>query len=213
MAYKSIEPIPFSDKIYLDRYLDTDDEEILYKRNQVFEWKREILKLQQYKFDLLKIDPETSVSLIDSLKITEKYLENKIILDDSLSIELSTIQTINDEIRKLTSNLEDIDNRLNELNHLISIQFQDYKSIAYNIFAVFIHRGEASYGHYWVYIKDPHNNNIFRKYNDEIVTEVPASEIFNFLETNTATPYYIVYIKEELESSYIEPLKGKLKNK
>lgn len=211
MAYKSIEPIPFSDKIFLDRYLDTDDEEILYKRNQVFEWKREILKLQQYKSDLLKIDPETSVSLIDSLKITEKYLENKIILDDSLSIELSTIQTINDEIRKLTSNLEDIDNRLNELNHLISIQFQDYKSIAYNIFAVFIHRGEASYGHYWVYIKDPHNNNIFRKYNDEIVTEVPASEIFNFLETNTATPYYIVYIKEELESSYIEPLKREIK--
>ena len=83
--------------------MDTDDEEILYKRNQVFEWKREILKLQQYKSDLLKIDPETSVSLIDSLKITEKYLENKIILDDSLSIELSTIQTINDEIRKLTS--------------------------------------------------------------------------------------------------------------
>ena len=211
MAYKSIEPIPFSDKIYLDRYLDTQDEEILYKRNQVFEWKRDIVKLQQHKSDLLKIDPETSVSLIDSLKITEKYLENKIILDDSLSIELSTIQTINDEIKKLTSNLQDIDNRLNELNHLINIQFQDYKSIAYNIFAVFIHRGEASYGHYWVYIKDPHNNNIFRKYNDEIVTEVPASEIFNFLETNTATPYYIVYIKEELESSYIEPLKREIK--
>lgn len=50
MAYKSIEPIPFSDKIYLDRYLDTDDEEILSKRNQVFEWKK---KLNNYKMKRL----------------------------------------------------------------------------------------------------------------------------------------------------------------
>ncbi|RCK58839.1 Ubiquitin carboxyl-terminal hydrolase 2 [Candida viswanathii] len=211
MAYKSIEPIPFSDKIYLDRYLDTEDEEILTKRNQVFEWKREIKSLQDQKAELLKTDEDTSLNIIDNLKITKKYLENRIILDDSLSIELTTIQIIQLEIDKLSAQLLKIDSQIEKISHLINNQFIDYKEVCYDIFAIFIHRGEASYGHYWIYIKDPQNKNIFRKYNDEIVTEVPSSEVFNFLETNTATPYYIVYVKDELEQNYIEPLKREIK--
>ena len=211
MAYKSIEPIPFSDKIYLDRYLDTDDEEILSKRNQVFEWKKEIKQLQDEKAKLLKTDEDTSLNIIDNLKITKKYLEKRIILDDSLSIDLTTIQIIQLEIDNLSSKLLTIDSQIEKINHLINNQFTDYKEVCYDIFAIFIHRGEASYGHYWIYIKDPHNRDIFRKYNDEIVTEVPSSEVFNFLETNTATPYYIVYVKDELELNYIEPLKREIK--
>lgn len=211
MAYKSIEPIPFSDKIYLDRYLATDDEEILSKRNQVFEWKREIKQLQEEKAKISQTDPETSLNIIDNLRITKKYLEKRIILHDSLSIDLTTIQIIQQEIDKLSSQLLEIDSRIEKIIHLINNQFIKYKEVCYDIFAIFIHRGEASYGHYWIYIKDPHNKNIFRKYNDEIVTEVPSSEVFNFLETNTATPYYIVYVKDELEMDYIEPLKREIK--
>ncbi|CAI5755754.1 unnamed protein product [Candida verbasci] len=211
MAYKSIEPIPFSDKIYLDRYLDTGDEEIISKRNEVFKWKREINELQLEKDEILKIDSNTSLSIIDNLKITKKYLESKILNDEKFTIEFDTIQTIQNEIEKLENRLTDLDEKMNSLRHQIDQQFIDYKLVCYSIFAVFIHRGEASYGHYWIYIKDPHNENIFRKYNDEIITTVPASEVYNFVENNTATPYYIVYVKDELELDYIEPLKRVIK--
>lgn len=55
----------------------------------------------------------------------------------------------------------------------------------------------ASYGHYWIYIRDP-KNNVYRKYNDEIVSEVTIEEVFNFAEGNTATPYYLTFIKDDL---------------
>ncbi|KAG7661592.1 UBP2 [[Candida] subhashii] len=210
MAYKSIEPIPFSEKIYLDRYLDTDDEEILSKREEVFKWKREISELMEMKKKILHVDEETGLSIISTLQTTKKYLEAKIIQDEKLSIELSTIQVLQQEIDNLKGQLLEIDTRLAILNKKVSKQFENYRSIGYSIFAIFIHRGEASYGHYWVYIKDPHQKNVFRKYNDETVTEVPSSEVFNFVEGNTATPYYIVYVKDNLEYDYIEPLKREI---
>ncbi|RLV89093.1 Ubiquitin carboxyl-terminal hydrolase 2 [Spathaspora sp. JA1] len=210
MAYKSIEPIPFSETVYLDRYLDTQDPEILSKREEVFKWKREISELMEIKKNILHVDQDTSMSIIDTLTTTKKYLESRIIQDDKLSVELTTIQVIQQEIYSLKEKLVDIDSKLEKLHIQVSGQFENYRSIGYSIFAIFIHRGEASYGHYWVYIKDPHNNNIFRKYNDEMVTEVPASEVFNFVEGNTATPYYIVYVKDELEYEYIEPLKREI---
>ena len=206
VAYKSIEPIPFSEKIYLDRYLDTKDEELLRKREQVFQWRREILDLTSRISKITQVDERSQMSIIDSLTATKKFLEKRIINNDKLCIELTTIQVISDQIEKLKQQLAEAKERIADLQTKISQQFNSYNKIGYSIFAIFIHRGEASYGHYWIYIRDPHQHGIFRKYNDEIVSEVPESEVFNFLEGNTATPYYIVYVKDALEKDYINPL-------
>lgn len=206
MAYKSIEPIPFSEQIYLDRYLDTEDEDILNKRLEVFKWKSEMKKLHERKDAILKVDPESNLTIIDTLIAMKKFLEQKIINHEILSIKAETILALQDQIDQLKDELQLIHDNLRHLQDRVSNQFVSYNKVGYSIFAIFIHRGEASYGHYWVYIKDPHKN-IFRKYNDETVTEVPASEVFNFTEGNTATPYYIVYIKDNLMKDYVEPLK------
>lgn len=206
MAYKSIEPIPFGENIYLDRYLDTEDEDILRKRSEVFQWKSEIKQLRSQKDELLRIDDTTSLSIMDSLIATKKFLEAKVITHETLSVNAETIVVLQEQIDNLKQKLETIDTDLQSLGEKVSNQFTSYTKVGYSIFAIFIHRGEASYGHYWVYIRDP-TKNVFRKYNDETVTEVPASEVFNFVEGNTATPYYIVYVKDELKEEYIEPLK------
>ena len=206
MAYKSLEPIPFSEKIYFDRYLDTDDPMILRRRSEVFKWKSEIQELTEQKNEILNIDDETKLSIIDALVTTKKYLELKIIPHETMGIKPDTIFAIQEQIDNLRQRLLDIDSRLEVLRASVANQFTSYTKIGYTIFAIFIHRGEASYGHYWVYIRDPQRN-IFRKYNDETVSEVPFSEVFNFAEGNTATPYYIVYVKDELENDYVDPLK------
>ncbi|KAK6462790.1 hypothetical protein DFJ63DRAFT_323056 [Scheffersomyces coipomensis] len=207
MAYKSIEPIPFSEKIYFDRYLDTTDEEILRLRSEVFQWKNEIARITEEKEKLVELNPETKLSIIDTLKITKKYLESVILPHKDLSINPTTIIQLENLIEEYSNKLVQYNLRLVELHDKISNQFKNYKKVGYTIFAIFIHRGEASYGHYWIYIKDPHRNNIYRKYNDEMITEVSLSEVFNFEENNTATPYYIVYVKDELEKDYVDPLK------
>lgn len=206
MAYKSIEPIPFSETLYMDRYLDTDDKELLHKKEEVFEWKRSISSLQQERHDILTIDQDSNLNVIDSLITTKKYLES-IKDNNDLAVSDDTIGVIENQIQVLKQKIGSIDINLEQLSNNISNQFTNYKTVGYSIFAIFIHRGEASYGHYWIYIKDPHNSNMFRKYNDEIVTEVPDTEVYNFVHTNTATPYYIVYVKDQLEKDYVEPLK------
>ncbi|GMF08761.1 unnamed protein product [Ambrosiozyma monospora] len=90
----------------------------------------------------------------------------------------------------------------------IATQFQGFNKIGYTIFAIFIHRGQASYGHYWIYIRDP-KSQLYRKYNDEIVSEVTLEEVLNFSENNSATPYYLAFVKNELLDK-IEPLKREI---
>ncbi|QRG37933.1 hypothetical protein FDK38_002320 [Candidozyma auris] len=206
MAYKSLEAIPFGETIYLDRYLDTDDEEIKKRRSQVYEWKAQVAKLQEEKEALLRKDPETNLSVIDALQATKKFLETKLATFPELSVKPSTIEAISKQIDHFKSKLQSIHDNINALQQKSANLFDEYKKIGYTLFAIFIHRGEASYGHYWVYIKDLQRN-IYRKYNDDVVTEVPASEVLNFAEGNTATPYYMVFVKEELKEAYIEPLK------
>lgn len=206
VAYKSLESIPFGEKIYLDRYLDTEDEDILSKRSEVFKWKSEIRELNLKKDEILQKDDTSKLSIIDTLGATKKFLENRIIDHPSLTIKADTILLLQEQIDSLREELQRIHESLRSLQEKVSSQFSSYTKVGYSIFAIFIHRGEASYGHYWVYIKDPHKN-IFRKYNDEIVTEVPVSEVLNSVEGNTATPYYIVYVKDTLEKEYVEPLR------
>lgn len=206
MAYKSIEHIPFSERIYLDRYLETQDPEILKKREEVFQWRSEVRHIHELRNKILTPDPNSKLSIIDALVTTKKYLETKVVPSSSVAVNPVTILNLQVHIDELKGKIEAFDAKLEELTSKISTQFTDYTKVGYSIFAIFIHRGEASYGHYWVYIKDPHQG-IFRKYNDEMVTEVPSSEVFNFVKENTATPYYIVYVKDSLEKDYVEPLK------
>lgn len=210
VAYKSLEVIPFGETIYVDRYLETDDEEIIAKRQEVFDWKSEMKKLYAEKDSILMVDSETKLSALDALKATLKYLESNTLKLELNCVKQSTIDSIRSQIHLLELKLQAIENKLISLQDKVSTQFDSYKQVGYSLFAIFIHRGEASYGHYWIYIKDPHRN-IYRKYNDETVTEVPYSEVFNFTTTNTATPYYMVYVKSELMNEYVEPLKREIK--
>lgn len=209
MAYKSVEHIPFTEQIYLDRYMETDDEDILSKREQVFQWRSEIRAIHEERTKLNTPDSNSNLTILEALVTTKKYLEARVVPSDSVAVNPATILSLQVHIDQLQSKLANLDARLEHLNTQVANQFTAYTQVGYSIFAIFIHRGEASYGHYWVYIKDPQRD-IFRKYNDEIVTEVPASEVFNFAKENTATPYYIVYVKNSLEKEYVQPLRREI---
>ncbi|KAI5300933.1 ubiquitin-specific protease ubp2, partial [Ascosphaera atra] len=78
------------------------------------------------------------------------------------------------------------------------------QSLPYSLQAVFIHSGQVSYGHYWIYIFD-FERKIWRKYNDDYVTEVTdVSEIFEENPRKTASPYFLVYVKDELKESLVK---------
>lgn len=70
-----------------------------------------------------------------------------------------------------------------------------------------MHRGSVSFGHYWIYIYD-FNRDIWRKYNDEYVTEVQnLDEIFKSNDpANPPTPYFLVYINDKMKDRLVDPV-------
>ena len=79
----------------------------------------------------------------------------------------------------------------------------DQRNVCYRLHSVFIHRGGATSGHYWIYIYD-FERKIWRKYNDGYVTKVDATEIFGRDHLMPpATPYFLTYIKDGLQDQLI----------
>lgn len=211
MPFKSIEPLPFSETIYMDRYMDTDDPVMLAKREDTKKLKEELRALKDRQHQLLSKN-DTGLSFKGSLLQTKKFLQSEVLDKHEISVENKgdLVSHIDSMITKIDGELSSLYQKITALEVQIANQFNEFTKIGYSLFAAFIHRGEASYGHYWIYIKDRKKNGIWRKYNDESVTEVPQSEVFNFAEGNTATPYFLVYIKEGHEDE-IEPLKRVIK--
>ncbi|CCF58154.1 hypothetical protein KAFR_0D05070 [Kazachstania africana CBS 2517] len=208
MPFKSIEPLPFSNTIYMDRYAALDNELLQTKKNETKELRNKLKTLKARQVELLNRNEL-------GLSRKESYLETINFLSDEATVTSQGLSVLNrgqiiEKLRKAISNIDSelsqIYDEINLIENKIDHQFDEFRDIGYSLFAVFIHRGEASYGHYWVYIKDPERSGIWRKYNDETVTEVNEEEVFNFTEGNTATPYFLVFVKDYYKGD-IEPLK------
>ena len=193
---KSNDPIPFEEKLYMDRYLETDDEVIINKRKEIFQWRRRVEELSKIKADLTSTSNH-GMTTKDVLKTTRDYLKSDAVQLLQVTTDMNTLEVLDTEIERLEKQMVSTNDELELLQRKINDQFAGFNKVGYSIFAIFIHRGQASYGHYFIYIRDP-KANVYRKYNDEIVSEVPVEEIFNFAEGNTATPYYLTFVKDEL---------------
>ncbi|AGO13496.1 AaceriACL164Cp [[Ashbya] aceris (nom. inval.)] len=208
MPFKSTEPLPFGEKLYMDRYLATDDPDMNAKKQQTLCLREELEHLKERRQRLLATNGH-GVTLSTALADTRRFLDSADLDSGSPQLQEQYHATSShlDALRAaLDEELASLDAHIASVQDAITHQFDAFSSYGYSLGAVFIHRGEASYGHYWVYIKDCQNGGIWRKYNDESVTEVPESEVFDFSEENTATPYFLVYVKEGHELD-IEPLK------
>lgn len=100
-----------------------------------------------------------------------------------------------------------IDQQIKDTRTMITSQFADFHNLPYRLYAVFVHRGSVSFGHYYIYIFD-FDKNIWRKYNDEYVTEVEnVDEIFkNDSTNNPPTPYFLVYVNSDMKERLVNPV-------
>lgn len=100
-----------------------------------------------------------------------------------------------------------VDEQIKDTRTMISSQFADYHNLPYRLYAVFVHHGSVSFGHYYIYIFD-FERNIWRKYNDEYVTEVQnLDEIFKGDSTsNPPTPYFLVYVNSDMKERLVSPV-------
>lgn len=201
----------YPETLYVDRYVDgVVDDEI---NSQYKKYQDELKKCEEKRRILRKKCAVTSngthslglrLSLSSTIKcLQSELLENDIEFDkEHINNSLKLLSAMKDHIDQ---QVELVNKRIAYLKHKIADHYNEYQKYGYELFAAFMHRGEADYGHYWIYIKD---GDMWRKYNDEDVEEVvdPKDSVFNFAGGNMDTAYYLGYVRKDKIKEIIKPL-------
>ena len=190
-AYKSNANLKYYASIFLDRYLESVDTDLIRRREELWHWKEEMEKL---KLALSVLKRNVAVSSLPSivintfkgattgleaLKFTKAWLINVqqsfeppglvSVLHEIASYEIRIRQTIEGffifTCEKFTDAILDYRQEIHHIKAKIAELFSNFRQHEYRLHCVFFHRGSASYGHYFVYICDFKNDKWY-KYND-----------------------------------------------
>jgi ubiquitin carboxyl-terminal hydrolase 25/28 len=215
-AFKSNACIKLEEDLFLDRYVDAADPEVLALRKKCWGWRKQLHGLKKEKSVLSKTS--TNLDGPDTITRTAEYLNN---ISSSLNAELASLDldgiTVDPTLTtSLTSDAEaqrtrllQLDQEISKLNSAISPAAGVFpQTLKYRLAAVFFHRGDYGHGHYWIYIYD-FAQKLWRKYNDERVEEFPQDKISEILAANEwshGTPTYAVYVSDDLAEQVVQPV-------
>ncbi|KAI9703979.1 MAG: ubiquitin-specific protease ubp2 [Bogoriella megaspora] len=210
-GFKLEHHLQLDDVIYLDRYMDTDDAQIKEMKRERWGLKKQIRNLEADTASLSKQYQDLDGA--DTLKETAAFLKNlkNITIDDEVLVapEEELIQSLEEKAAESNWRLAKTRNELESLLMKMRAHFADMDSVPYRLYAVCIHRGTGSFGHYWTYIHD-FAHGVWRKYNDEKVEKVedPEKEIFEPPQdkTNVPTSTYILYVQEDRKEELTDPV-------
>jgi ubiquitin carboxyl-terminal hydrolase 25 len=211
--------LQLEDILYLDRYIESPDPDLLARRKQSWELKRQLaqLKARRAKLSSSYISIDTTSALKAASMFTNGVLlqNNELPFPTTPRSDSTTTTPIPDDLAgnipgsllhrafNTRQQISSIDAEIAALEHQIRILFADLNRVAYRLHAVFIHRGTAAGGHYWVYIRD-FMSDVWRCYNDSNVTlvEDPSRTIFaedvpGQSGLHPATPNLLVYVRED----------------
>ncbi|PWY88489.1 ubiquitin carboxyl-terminal hydrolase [Aspergillus heteromorphus CBS 117.55] len=213
-SFKSTHHLGLKETIYLDRYMDTQQPEFVSRRQQCWQWKNSLKDLEARRAELLReleSDGQDTAALLGSAREVLEDLvsmkEEPDIAQDAIDIKPGILPELDQLSQIAKADLNYIEDQIKNTQTMISSQFADYKNLAYRLYAVFVHHGSVSFGHYYIYIFD-FNRKVWRKYNDEYVTEVQnLDEIFSDEgQHNPPTPYFLVYVNDVLKDRLVDPV-------
>lgn len=188
-VFKSLNALLFERVIYLDRYLETDDITLQSKVQEMTILQKE-LKAATSKLAELQKKMDNGLTRVQNMVQCVNWLRKK-----NIPIQIKTLLAIESTCEHLRLQERELIEKVEQLKHQTETQFDDYKKHGYHIHSLFIHRGQASFGHYWIYIRDWKTGQYWQ-FNDEIVTPVSEEVVFDTSEGNTATPYFLVFVRE-----------------
>ncbi|KAG0005422.1 ubiquitin-specific protease ubp2 [Entomortierella chlamydospora] len=159
-SYKSNATVAIPKRIYMDQYLESDQEANANRIKRMKIWKRDrrecrkALEVINQKRENLALDQADANAEAGS-DITIPPNDSNVIrsgLDNEETVQLSKISSLTAKIGEETADLNQAE---------------------YKIHAVFHHEGGADFGHYWVYILDEASEEPrWLKYSDDFVSEV-----------------------------------------
>ncbi|OQE96419.1 hypothetical protein PENNAL_c0001G03802 [Penicillium nalgiovense] len=223
-SFKSTNHLGLLDTIYMDRYMDTKNPDIVDRRNQCWEWKASLKRLEARREELLRTKEGAGLDMATLFRRVKTALQDVDSIEDDTETGAGTGTGVESDgmdsvastelldkleclANKAETDLQAVDQEIKDTQTMISSQFADFHQLPYRLYAVFVHHGSVSFGHYYIYIFD-FDKKIWRKYNDEYVTEVQnVDEIFkNDSTNNPPTPYFLVYVNDSMKDRLANPV-------
>jgi ubiquitin C-terminal hydrolase len=187
-------PLHFEKTIYMDRYVLVNKDETLRRRGTVSKWREQLRQIEAQIDEHLHFQHQ-NVPLETFLTGTLEYL-NKLPPTDETQ---TAIKLLNERLLKERETFDALTREANILRKQINDAYADLNKHVYELFAVWIHSGQPSSGHYWAYIKDLRLNK-WIKFNDILVSFVDENVVFNDAIGSTessVSAYFLIYMSRE----------------
>ncbi|KAK4700117.1 hypothetical protein P7C70_g6136, partial [Phenoliferia sp. Uapishka_3] len=193
-AFKSNAHMSFGEALSVDRYLEIDpsDAEAVERRDRTAACRQEIEKARSRLQDLTKLK---HTDMGKTLADAHNHVIGTGLLDDELTAALGDSTLV--ESAALDEEISQLRARVDELRGEIEAIWIDQQSATFELVSVFIHRGSASSGHYYIYQRDSKKPERWLKYNDSFVTDIdPKEEVFRE-KTGDSNAYFLVYCRKD----------------
>jgi len=194
LPWKNRNPVTFPETLYMDRYMHSEDETFLQRRRIAWGWKTQLRALEARRAALK--DDEAEISVADALFATKDFITDLQAAEiEDMNVDPNLLENLEERLAEIAAELESLDERIATLKQKLSEQFTNLTQYEYKLQTVFIHRGEAGSGHYWIYVYD-FENDTWREYNDEYVSVVKDRRRI-FENQSGGTPYYLAYVRSK----------------
>lgn len=211
-AVKVTHSLRLEETLYMDRYCD--NARVLEIRQKCWYTRKQLRSLLAQR-ELIQKTAVGDMLGIEAIEMTGRFISGLTEVSGGLmSLGLDPLVYADDlpkqlyeEASRLRSQLEEIDDKIREAEDSLKGVFDAYTKQKYRLYAVFFHRGGAGGGHYWTTMFD-FKANMWRKYNDETVTEFtdPIDDILNADRWEHGTPTYAVYVRDDVKDALVEPV-------
>ncbi|MCO5549583.1 hypothetical protein L7F22_003055 [Adiantum nelumboides] len=237
-SFKSQAHLAFEETIYMDRYMDfniqnAEDRKRIEKRKEERVAREKIAALHA-RIRSLKPTEEGSKIATRALERSGSYLaslqkiksplrnidqkesgsdgeENAVppsggIPEELLEGDFNTF--LEQESKRVEEEIKKAEDSINELKTEIESLWVEERKVEYVLASVFMHRGEASHGHYFLNQRklgpkvqseqqqQPSSSTWF-KYNDNIVQEISVGDVLK--DKTGATPYLLSFVRKDLQ--------------
>ncbi|KAG0375060.1 ubiquitin-specific protease ubp2 [Mortierella sp. AD032] len=188
-SYKSNATVALPKRIYLDQFLESNQEEHSTRIKRMKLWKRE-RRVCRKVLEVVKNQSESQALHQSWPPLGDNSGPNGSPLSDAAAQFSPPI-----DVPKVDPRLEIA--RISELTEILRNEASHLNAAEYKIHAVFHHEGGANFGHYWVYIYDDKTETPrWLKYSDDTVSEVGVAqenEVFSGYQGSTAC--FCVYVR------------------
>ncbi|KAL1413629.1 ubiquitin-specific protease ubp2 [Vanrija albida] len=189
--------VPFGRKLVMDRFLASADPA---KRQRSITLTREMMQMRARRHELKNHKP---MAIAETFRFVRDALSTdaaKAVLgaSDDSAVTPDLLEALGLEASAADEEIASIEAKLPQFKEELERLWANDNTTEYELVSVFVHGGTGTGGHYWTYQADlPRDGDKYFYYSDEVVKDVPASDVFSDKSAQGVSPALLCYVRKD----------------